>query len=187
MRKLTAIAELPFVFIIIFVLVFSVSCAVKIRTPSFPTTIDVGIPGVKPQLSPSDIFQADEYLVAYDENYADGSAIYIGKMLTFPSEVTQEAEFLIYRSAKKVWSPHFWRVRLATAADLDVGNKVICFGNLQEGIYSLPKDISDAKQGYWQGGIITDLSLLAPRGIVYVSGDKVHKDNIFVVIEIEEE
>lgn len=131
--------------------------------------------------SPS-LFSADEYLVGCG---GDGAGwAHAGKMLTPPSAMKGEAEFLIYSGSNKGWSRDFCKIRPATSNDLAVGNKVVFFGgNGQEDIYLLPKDIPEARTGgWWYGGVITDLSLLG-RGVIYIGEEKVKIDNIFIAIK----
>jgi len=164
------------------ILVFVVACGVKLDTPvgtiSGPEVSVPKVPIIQKQLSASDIFEEDEYLVKWG-NY------YIGKLLTAPSEVKREAEFLMYYGeGEKRWESDFFRVKSATAADLTAGNEVIYFaGNQSEGVYHLPEDRHSARQKAWYKRLVTDTSLLASRGIVYVGDSKVDKDNVFVVVK----
>lgn len=171
--------------ILLSALVFVVSCS-SIKE-KLPVSVDPGVSMQSPaismpmsKLSASEIFESDEYLVADDESshYMD-----FGKLMTPPSAVKAEAEFLVYRVSQKEWKDYFVKVRSATAADLNVGNEVIYYtGNRQQEVYQPPKDRSSARSNYWYKGLITDTSLLATRGIVYVAEQKVAKDNIFVAI-----
>ena len=171
-----------------FVWVFAVSCSkiAEIKTPvgtiSGPSVSGPKVPTVIQRgLSASNIFEGDEYIVtrSEDNNWGD-----YGKMLTPPSAVAAEAEFLIYRSGQKEWSNVFFKLKPATATDLTVGNDVFYFrDNEREGVYHLPTERSNARQGYWYRGLIIDTSLLGSRGILYVKEDKVDKDNVFIALK----
>jgi len=164
------------------ILVFVVACGVKVSTPvgtiSGPKVSVPKVPIVQKQLAASDIFEGDEYLVQWGDYY-------IGKLLTAPSEVEKEAEFLVYYGeGEKRWESDFFQVSHATAADLTTGSEVVYFGgNEREEVFYLPVDRLSARQGVWYKRFVTDTSLLASRGILYIGDSKVDKDNVFVVIK----
>lgn len=147
--------------------------------PERPAPEPAPPPVMGKQTMPLALFSADEYLVGCRSSGTGFARA--GKMLTPPSAMKGEAEFLVYSGSHKEWSRDFCKIRSATSSDLAIGNKVVFFGgDRPEGIISLPKDIPEARTGrWWYGGVITDLSLLA-RGVIYVGDDKVQIDNIFV-------
>jgi hypothetical protein len=167
------------VFALTCVLAFTISCS---TVKKLPVSIDPGVAVQAPKislpmggLSSSDIFQGDEFLVGGDWSL-------MGKMLTAPSATKSEAEFLVYSGkGTKKWSDEYHKVKAVNAAGLKAGDDVFYFhGNEEDGVRNLPKDKSNAQQEYWRKGLVTDTSLLASRGIVYVGQDRVNKDNVFV-------
>lgn len=105
-------------------------------------------------------FDSDDYLIA-TEPLADKSYVYvrIAKMREAPSAGTKdEGKFFDVENAKEVWTQHFWRTRPATAADLQIGNVVICFEGNQDGneVYQPPSDRDTARTANWWMAKITD-------------------------------
>jgi hypothetical protein len=155
---------------------------------TMPVSIDPGVSVQTPQvsvpvgggLSASGILEGDEYMVA---DHDRDEWLNIGKLLTPPSQVSREAEFLVYQGGgQKKWTSAFYKVRPATAADIKAGTEVIYFrDNYQEEVYRLPNELSSARNGSWRRALVTDVSLYASRGVVYVGDERVDKNNVFVV------
>ncbi|MBI5745379.1 MAG: LPP20 family lipoprotein [Nitrospirae bacterium] len=154
----------------------------EVRTqpaPEKPAVAPAPPPVMGGQMPPSVLFSADEYLVGCRGTGAGWANA--GKMLTLPSAMKGEAEFLVYSGSRKLWSHEFCKIRPASSNDLAIGIRVVFFaGNHREGVYLTPKDLPEARtEGWYYGGVITDLSLIG-RGVVYVGEDKVQIDNIFI-------
>jgi hypothetical protein len=88
-----------------------------------------------------------------------------------PSPQTKnEGEFLLTTNGERVWSPHAWRTRLATPADIKLGAYVVALDTTNDhSVYRAPSSREETLQYNWFVAKITDTSE-SYKGVVTVSG-----------------
>lgn len=120
--------------------------------------------------------QQDDYFIT-NETFDDNDIVetFIGKMMVPASESTKyQGQFLRVYDGKQIWIKHYAKTRVATAADLALGNVVYYCS--QSGfhddesnyIFSPPENITDSRNSVWCKARITDLSETF-KGIVMTS------------------
>jgi len=122
--------------------------------PSTPTR--VGVEGAYAPGEDLHWFSDDDYLVA-DGPYKGAviRSLEVAKMLVAPSEASKsEAKFLVANGHEQ-WSAHFFQTRVATSADLVVGNTAFCRGDWAP-VADAPRRKSDSRQKGWVIAPITD-------------------------------
>jgi len=101
-------------------------------------------------------FSDDDYLVS--KQPYQGALIrylHVAKMLVTPSEATRsEAKFLVANGHEQ-WTAHFFQTRVATSADLVVGNVAFCRADYER-VAEAPRRKSTARQQGWVIAPITD-------------------------------
>jgi len=120
----------------------------------------------------------DEHFIQPDDYFVSKNAyttqtwihVHLAKMKTAPTPQTKgEAEFFQVRDAKEYWTKYFWKTRIATSADIKLGQVVVMLDYAQGDVYIPPKDKDSARTDNWFMAKITDTSDLY-KGYVTVSG-----------------
>lgn len=96
---------------------------------------------------------------------------YLAYAIEEPSPRTRgEGRFLLTASGEERWSSHAWRTRVATAADLQPGTRVIAFDVAgSDGVYRPPASRVEAVSGRWFLAEVTDTAE-AYKGVVTLAG-----------------
>jgi hypothetical protein len=104
--------------------------------------------------------QTDDFFIA-DQEYRQGSInVHLAKMTAAPTSTTKnEAQFFRLDQSKDFWTANYWKTRVASSADLQIGALLLCFrGNYREGIWQPPQDKQHARTQVWFMGRLTDTS-----------------------------
>lgn len=102
--------------------------------------------------------QTDDYFIA-DQEYRQGwISVHLAKMTAAPTSTTKnEAQFFRLDQSKDFWTTNYWKTRVASSADLQIGTLLICFqGNGHDGVYQAPRDKQNARTNTWFMGRLTD-------------------------------
>lgn len=104
--------------------------------------------------------QADDWFIAEQALESGWMYVYLAKQRVAPTPGTKmQGQYFKLSESREVWTAQAWQTRLATAADLRVGNTVICFEGAQvNDAYGPPRSKDDGRTGSWFMGRITDTS-----------------------------
>ncbi|NLK49195.1 MAG: hypothetical protein GX294_00945 [Candidatus Cloacimonetes bacterium] len=156
---------------------------VVIAAPSIPvSTVEVIPPGADRHY-----MQEDDYLIM-DEALGDKDRydwVAIAKMLVPPSENTKnQAQFMRVTDGVSVWTQHYAKTRIATDADLRLGQEVY-FSSYWEDpeYYEAPRSIVDSRSREWIKSRIVDTSELYKNLVMIGGGNKVHKNALRVEVK----
>jgi len=128
--------------------------------------------------------QADDYFIQrHGLENRTWIWVELAKMVNAPSGNTKgEAEFMKIKDGKNYWTNHYWRTRIGTQNELQLGLHVIAFNDNHSSTYDAPARKDRARGGNWFMARITDTSDMF-KGYVTVSGNyKVSLRNIRVII-----
>jgi hypothetical protein len=98
--------------------------------------------------------QPDDFFIA-DQEYRQGSiSVHLAKMTAPPASTTKnEAQFFRLDQSKDFWTANYWKTRVASSADLQIGASLIFFkGNIRDGVYQPPQDKQHARTTSWASG-----------------------------------
>jgi hypothetical protein len=117
-------------------------------------------------IQPDDFFISDKELGRDTYMY-----VKLAKMTTAPTDATRgDGEFLQVENGHTKWTRHFWRTRIASPADLKLGQQIIAFhDHTPGGIYQAPTRKENARGQTWWYAKITDITDTY-KGYVTVAG-----------------
>ncbi|MBN8525510.1 MAG: hypothetical protein J0M02_09250, partial [Planctomycetes bacterium] len=109
----------------------------------------------KHYIYPDEVFIDDQAFTGQGYHYVE-----LAKVKQAPTaERKGQGEFFPIVKGKEVWTEHAWTSRIATQADIVLGQTVIVFeDNMRDSAYDAPADKKDARTGRWFICRITDVS-----------------------------
>lgn len=125
-----------------------------------------------PGAEDAEFLKPEHWMIGTDPLPKEGYAtVRVALAIQPPSPQTRnEGEFLTTHNAERLWTPHAWRTRLATPADVKLGAYVIALDATgDDSVYRAPASRKEALTFNWFVAKVTDTSE-AFKGVVTVSG-----------------
>lgn len=132
-------------------------------------------------IQPDDYFVLDTPL----DNSVGWVYARVAKMITPPSDQTaNQAQFMFTNDGTTVWTRHYFRTRIATRADLQLGKQVFALDVADmNSYYRAPESNQEARSGWWFTSRIVDTSELFKNVVMVADGFKINENAIRVIAE----
>lgn len=131
--------------------------------------------------------QPDDYFVldAPLDNNAGWVYARVAKMITAPSEQTaNQAQFMFTNDGTTTWTRNYFRTRLATRADLQLGRQIFMLDATDDNsYYRAPESNQEARSNWWFTSRIVDTSELFKNVVMVADGYKINENAIRVIAE----
>ncbi len=161
--------------------------APPVAAPAAPAPAPV--PAAAPGVLDQHFIYGDEVFVLDDAFKPGESWSYakLAKVRQSPSVQTKgQGQFFLIHAGKDVWSEFAYTTRVATPADLTLGQSIIIFeDNSRDSIYFPPIDQKSARTGTWFICRITDLTDLFKQQVMAGGRYQVHTSNIRIAVPLK--
>ncbi len=162
--------------------------------------LDTSLPNVVlsvPSSAPAAVVQAPsgnsdaQYIQPTDYFYmeepfgdTEWERVTLGKLVTPPSpETKDQAQFMNAYSGVKEWAKWWALTRIASSAELKLGQEVIFFDTYgDDSTLRAPESTQDARSGNWGISRITDMSEMFKGYVMIGGGYKVSVKNLRVIV-----
>lgn len=140
---------------------------------------------LSPTKQDSHFLTREEYFIGDGElGNKEWIGVGVAKLITPASASTNnQAEFIRTQSGATVWTPYYFKTRIAAKEELLPGTMVICLDTAEGGIYRAPKDNAEARSAAWWLSRITDNSEIFKGYVIVGANYKVALNAIRIVVK----